>query len=133
LAPSLILKMPYRLACFLTDFIQAFFPPTQLRFPLLRLLQFGGSQPFPHDVVTTSHKVIFCCYFTTVFSTVMNSNVNIWYVGYLICDPCEGSFSHQSAGEKANQPCKNSGRWPLATSPIRRRFRSLRSTRGSVC
>jgi hypothetical protein len=23
-----------------------------------------------------------------------------------------------AAAEKANQPCKNSGKWPLATSPI---------------
>ena len=28
-----------------------------------------------------NHKII--------FAAVVNHNVNIWYVGYLACDPCE--------------------------------------------
>jgi hypothetical protein len=30
----------------------------------------------------------------------------------------QGRVDVRAAGEKANQPCKNSDKWPLATSPV---------------
>ena len=38
-------------------------------------------------VSTPHHEIIFLLLHTCNFATVMNHNVKIWYVCYLICDP----------------------------------------------
>ena len=39
-----------------------------------------------HVVMTPNHKIILLLFHNYNFATVMICNVNIWYVGYLICD-----------------------------------------------
>ena len=55
------------------------FPPFQTQWPLI--------QSVPHVVVTPTLKLFLLLYHNCSFATVMNLNVNIWYAGYLICDP----------------------------------------------
>jgi hypothetical protein len=41
----------------------------------------------PHVVITPNHKVISLLLYNCNFATLVNCNINIWYVEYLICDP----------------------------------------------
>jgi hypothetical protein len=52
-------------------------------------------QPFntiPHSVVTPIQKSILLLHRNCNFSGVTNHNVNIWYNGYLVCDPNDSVF-----------------------------------------
>ena len=44
----------------------------------------------PHVVLTPNHEIILLLLHNCNFATVMNSNVNIWLAGCLICDPQRG-------------------------------------------
>lgn len=44
----------------------------------------------PHIVMALNHKIILLLFYNCNFSTIsMSHKVNIWYAGYLRCDPCE--------------------------------------------
>lgn len=56
------------------------------------VLTFLMLKPFtlvPHAVVTFHHKIILLLVHNCNFATVINHNVYILYVAYLICHPCE--------------------------------------------
>lgn len=40
----------------------------------------------PHTVVNPNHEIILLLLHNCNFATILNHNVNIWYVEYLICD-----------------------------------------------
>jgi hypothetical protein len=40
-------------------------------------------------MVTLNYKIILLLFHNCNFATVMNHNVNIWYAGYLMYEPCE--------------------------------------------
>jgi hypothetical protein len=49
--------------------------------PLIQFLMLR--RPLPN------HNIISLVLYNSDFATAMSHNVNVWYAGYLICDPCE--------------------------------------------
>lgn len=71
--------------------------------PSIYIVQWSSTslmqRPFstvPYIVVTPKHKIILLPLHNCNFDTAMNHDLNIWYVGYLICDPqVEKHWSNQ--------------------------------------
>jgi hypothetical protein len=57
--------------------------------PLPVALNLPRMRSFNRVVVTPNHKIILLLLNNSNFAPVMNLNVNTWYAGYLVCDPCE--------------------------------------------
>jgi hypothetical protein len=65
--------------------------------PRAAFLAFLMLWPFntvPHVVVTPNHDIIWLLLHNCNFSTIMNHNINIWYVGYIIGNS-KGVMTHR--------------------------------------
>jgi hypothetical protein len=56
---------------------------------LSTFLMLGPFNTVPPVVVTPKHKIVLLQLHNCNFATFANLNVNIWYTGYMICNPCE--------------------------------------------